>query len=441
MEELVIYGSQAVSSTDTNASGTLIVCELFSGDLVSSIPLSKPLSHGQSFDASSKRHVFAIQHDHPSLTVYSIGNKAENVVFSLPEQLMSIKVSSSGTWLAGGSLESGRVYLWELASGNLMTVLEKQTMGITSIEFSADESFMFTGSARGSIFGWRVLDLITSAPDTIVQPAFEWDTTHALGITGLCVGYGQGIDNRVYSSSADTTLRTWNMVNDQLACSYILPDKVSALALDPAERAIYCGLENGDIVTVDRFKINPATGLVGPSQDSEDHIKVDGSNVRLVRPDADSKKYSVTSLAVSFDGSIIVAGYSDGQVYSYDTATNQMLSQLVAQKGPISGVQIVQGINGPSSHLSIPKELGSKMLSEQDHGVWVKIQDQGEDQDTKCDVERSRLQAGTFSADSTDTSLQAKVHQLEQEVARVQKCYNELSNVHQELWKLHSQKD
>lgn len=444
MLDMVVYGSGA-AETSTSSSGFLVSSDYYTANVGDSISRKQiSLSKGQSLDASTGSFILTIQDNGKNLILYPVNRAFDEKLLEVPEKLNSIKVSPSGTWLAGGTLESGNLYLWELASGNLMALIKTHKKSIDNIEFSRDESFVFTGLSDGSLLGWRFLQLITSTHERVgdIPPFFAWDKSHISGITGLCVGYGQCFDNRVYSGSADKTVRTWNMTSSRLAITYMVADKVTALAIDPAERSIYAGLENGEIVIIQRFKINPVTGLVEGPQDSGEHISIESTDTNtLLRPDfvasdnKSNKKCSVSSLSISFEGNAIVAGYSDGKVYSFATSTRQVLVQLPSQPGAVRGLQMIK--NNERS-FSIPQSLSSHiLLKDLDYSVWVKIEEPRQ-MELFSGMEKVQINAGFF-ATSSDSLLHSQLHKLKDEISRVESCRSELDTMHKQLWTLHSQ--
>ena len=142
---------------------------------------------------------------------------------------------------------------------------EKHYQEVTVIEFGRDDdSFVFTGSKDSTVLGWRLYDLVNSGE---CQPVYSWNKVHSLEITGVRLGYGL---RNVYTSSLDNTLRCWDLERNELVSTYILPEKIKAIAMDPSERAVYAGLINGDIIIVNRYKVNPTTGMVeGPKGNNE----------------------------------------------------------------------------------------------------------------------------------------------------------------------------
>lgn len=472
----MIYGAQAaagasgpktkkVSSGISTGTGVITVYDLHSGSPFQNFK-NVTLPRGgalQALDVSDGKRVFATQHNSSVLLTYHWGRESCVQTIVLPEKLSAIKVSPSGTWIIGGA-QTGRLYMWELLSGNLVAVREKHYQEITAIQFTQDECFVFTGSKDSTVLGWRLMDLITSSleggvnfgdqnvsSNNSVQPVYSWTKVHSLDITGLCVGYGRGDNNRVYTSSLDNTLRCWDMAKNELVSTHVLPEKITALALDPAERAVYAGLANGDILLINRYKVNPATGVVEGPRGNNEKITLtfeDNSDIALSRSDSDVKS-SVTCLAISFDGTILAAGYSDGQVYTWDITTKQVLRKLPAHKEAISSIQILSRLKSETSkHSSTNKAVldqsalifkvpvFKRILNESDiktHDVWLQVgQDKKKSEDENI-VEKVRAKAGSFLEKPTDTTLKRRLHELEDELTKLQKSHRDLSKMHKEL--------
>lgn len=475
----MIYGVQAaagasgprtkkVSSGTSTGTGVITVYDLHSGSAYQNFK-NVTLPRGSAFqalDASDGKRVYATQHNSSVLLTYHWGRESCVQTIVLPEKLSAVKVSPSGTWLVGGA-QSGRFYVWEVNSGNLMAMREKHYQEITTIQFSPDESFLFTGSKDSTVLGWRLMELITSSleggvsfgnqsvsSNNSVQPVYSWTKVHSLEITGLCIGYGRGAESRVYTSSLDSTLRCWDLSSNELVSTHVLPEKITALALDPAERAAYAGLANGDIMLINRYRVNPLTGLVqGPKGNNEKITMTyeDNSDIVLSRPDADLKS-SVTCLSLNFDGTIIAAGYSDGQAYTWDITTKQVLRKLPAHKEAISSIQILSRLGQ-----DIPKQAATnnaiaeqiqqvykvpvfkRIINESEiksHDVWIQIAQS--DKSEVTNIEQARLKAGNFTVSKTDNALSSRVGELERELEKAKKSYSQLSKMHKELEKIHS---
>lgn len=398
-------------------SGSLTVCDVRTLKAENAFE-TDGLIAGQSLQAVGSQ-IFTLSAE--SITIHTPGQPQQTL--RLPEELTAFEVSSSCSLLVGGS-SSGNLYLWSLTSGSLIAKIAKHTQPVTSLRFTADEAFLFTSAGDGGVFGWRVLDLHSGN----LTPAFSWDETHAGPVTALCLGYGSRMDRLVYTGSDDKTVRVWSLITGGLLGTYIMDAKVTALALDPAERVVYAGLDNGDIVCVDRFKINAATGLIGPPEENGDHIVTKSLEENTLQRDGSSSS-RVASIDVSFDGTVLIAGYDDGQIQSFDTITRQGVSQVSIGSG-VACVQVSLTQN------DAPRNYEISLSGARESEMWIKIPDGQQSAANVSDIERSRMQAGHFT---DGTFLASRVHELEAEIARVQRAHGELESLHKQLWSLHTQ--
>lgn len=468
MEELLIYGSQseAVSTRpglSKKPSPSIIqICDLHSGSVYHHNFKNVTLPRGSlncAFHAGQER-LFSTQHNSALLQVFSWGRESalQNIV--VPEKLAVVAASPDGNWLVGGAF-SGRLFVWEVMSGNLVAVRESHYQEVTVLEFSSDGTWIFTGSKDSTVLAWRMLDLVNSstgmgASEGQTQPVYKWTKVHSLDITGLRIVRGHA--KNVFSSSLDNTVRCWDLESGEIVSTYILPQKVTSLAIDPAERAIFCGLINGDIMMVHRYKVNNLTGAVeGPKGNNEKVVisyGEDSNAVVFARPDSDQSTVTVTSLELSFDGTILAAGYSDGHVYTWDIPTRQMGRKFAAQKESISSIQIISRVKKvtPGGHKAT-NLLAAKKNSQvgtsgeafklpffkriiddkemENHDLWVKIQNPAQNPEHEFDdIEKVKTQLNSLysslSTPKVSPALTTKLHQLEQELANAQKSYKDL---------------
>jgi pre-rRNA-processing protein IPI3 len=73
----------------------------------------------------------------------------------LPEKISCLDVDHNATWCAAGT-PSGRVYLWELASGSLFKSWAAHYRGITVLRFHSDAQTFVTGSEDSVVSVWSI---------------------------------------------------------------------------------------------------------------------------------------------------------------------------------------------------------------------------------------------------------------------------------------------
>lgn len=524
MEELVVYGSTPYSDAETFRtkahnpqivvpSSILSVHELHKGAPVHSFKkLALPsaptapradMTALHCLDASYTR-VVAPVHNSAQLAVYTWTRETPDQTIVVPEKLSAVRVSPSGLWLVGGAF-SGRLFVWELASGNLVAVRDAHYQEVTQLEFSADEVYLFSGAADARVLGWRLVDLVKessasatshSGADTASstkgssdsgKPAVSW-SGHMLPVTGLSVGYGTASSGiSVYSSSLDNTVRIHNLDLSLTGSSgksasansdftFVFPSKVTALAVDPADRAFYAGLANGTIYAVNLYAPSSATSNSSLQsilfQNNSNTLTIDDSTASFAAPvwSAENANTPVTCLGLSFDATTLAAGAADGVVTIIDLPTQTVARTLPPHSGPISALRVVARVQ-PAAHDLVQRGKMSaialtpsqtseyrrvpqlkRVRAQQDldeHDVWIQIGDEAaatthgneEDafEDSLAEIEDSRRSAGEFGLQETsESALRTRLQKSEADYLQLQGMYSELSNMHAELWKLHS---
>lgn len=276
----------------------------------------------------------------PLVTAYSWGKESPDQRMPVPEPLTCMALCNHPAaaeenlqnvtnyrtpWLLAGGSASGRLYLWELSSGNLVCVKEAHYQAINVLEFSECGTFLVTGGADARVLVWRVLDLVANTDsENRHAAALRTFMDHTLGVTGICVSVGLRSDVRLYSASEDGTVRNYDITTGALLTTFVLPAAVSCIALDPAGRACYAGLPDGTIRTLSNYSVNPNTHI----------LEAVGGNGRIVTVSGDPElqesfvhhqPHLLTRMVVSLDGNSVVSADISGRVMVADAATRQVV--------------------------------------------------------------------------------------------------------------------
>lgn len=454
MNEVLIYGSNCGKSGPAAPERVISAVDLHSGSSVSTFKATTSPSHGI---ACTKDHLFSVQYNSAQLNVYVYGRESVLQKIVLPEKLSCIAVSPKGTYLAGGS-PKGRMLIWELASGNLLFAQDCHYQGITCLAFTQDEGFVFSGGDDSRVLGWQMAELVSMSGSfednefddgTVdedgqimrqsIRPAISW-TDHSLPISDLHVGYGSSLECRVYTASKDKTVRIWDLRTGQLLSTFVLSRKITSLAVDPAERAVYAGFEDGGIRIINLYSLNSSTGF----------LESVGGAKRIITLEDDSKNVldqhtaEVTSLALSFDGTKLVSGDSSGSVLVWDIISKLVVAVPKRHSHPISSIHVLTrlGDDKPSEN-KLPVFKRNLGEGRKEHKLLVQIQPPAADTlvDKQGDIlDKLDAQAKALSGTAgNDLGLQTKVESLEGSLERLQDDYNQLRALHQELWKRHVQ--
>lgn len=290
-------------------------------------------------------HTIVALPDKPMIHVYLFGKETPEQRIPIPETMSCLELFNDPetdipTYLLGGST-SGRLYIWSLNSGLLLSVKQPHYQALTHI--ACHSGFIATGSKDSRI----VIQTIVSLLITSNGKPFSILTDHTLPITSLIFNKGFNNDLKLFSSSLDSTVRCFSLTMDKanLISTFVSPSAVTSLASDPAFRCLYLGLDNGSIRSLPLYTTNPKTHVIESvgGLGKIVTLKDDVDMLDTITCHADNHKgvpVSITQLKVSFDGTILISGDSLGSLFIIDISTKQISRKLKELNGPISNLQL-----------------------------------------------------------------------------------------------------
>ncbi|KAG0589114.1 hypothetical protein M758_2G245100 [Ceratodon purpureus] len=242
------------------------------------------------------------------------------------EPIGPLACTSDGAYLAGGGA-SGRIYFWEVATGQLLRLWPAHYKNVSCLVFSDDDSLLISGADDGLINVWPLLRVLDMGEDNQgaegqVAAMYGW-SDHTLPVTGLLAGSG-GPNAVVVSCSLDHTCKIWSLALGTLLRSIVFPTALNAVVLDPGEYALYAGGADGRIfITALNFGVPISSGILADG--------ILGTDAALI-----GHSRAVTSLAFSMDGVSLVSGSEDCTARLWDTTSKQVLRTFTHNKGPIN---------------------------------------------------------------------------------------------------------
>ncbi|KAA8915965.1 hypothetical protein TRICI_001882 [Trichomonascus ciferrii] len=453
MEEIVIYGSdggKTVTNTSHATDQFVTACDLHTGSHLWTYKKSSSPMHGL---VANDQYIFANQVDQAQLFIYTHGRETFSQKLILPERVGCISVSPKGNYLAVGG-DTGRLLIWGLRTGKLILAQDTHYQGITTLQFTQDDAYLFSGGNDARVFGWNMTEVVNLSLDKStesVQPALTF-TDHSLAVTDIVVGYGKCTETRVFTCSLDQTVRCWDLVTGQLLTTFVLSEKVHSIAVDPIERAIYAGLSNGIIQDIQLYNQNKATGAIETVGGARRIITIEPQESKSLAQHTSV----VTCLKLSFDATLLVSGDDKGQVLIWELSSKQVTRRPKQHRGAISSIQLicrkkdlhpnkmVSNANTTNQLPILERTLTTSIPKKDD--IWIQLKDSVKDQqppselDILQDVEIAKAQAAQFAGENTQSGLQAKVQQLETDLSQLYQHYTNLKSVHEDLWKLHVKK-
>lgn len=416
----------------------------------------------------SGERLFVAGKDKALINCYIWGKEGVDQKFPVPETMSCLAVVQTPNvavegkivrkapfdppWLLIAGSKTGKLYVWEVASGNLMHVKDAHYQEISCIRVSQCGSFIVTGGLDARVMVWRTLDLVSAGGESAAPYASF--TNHSLPITDIAIADSNiPSDINVYTSSKDCTVRLYNIVTKTLMTTFVFDSPIECIARDAADRAIFAGLSDGTIRQVPLYVINP--------QNRQLENVVATGKVVTVSPDPELRETFVyhkneslcvpTVIRMSFDGMSIISGDSQGRVIVGDVVTKQVMKAFTPCKSAIAFLQVEAHTdnvlrNGvlEKNHQLLQTLKRSKFSGDlNDHNVVLQLPEEDEIPPTREewlqtvleeDMEFSRLaeEEEKVKAKLQDTE---KVKSLEQKLLKVSEAYNSLRSMYEDLYK------
>lgn len=380
--------------------------------------------------------------EHPEI----IGGMEDGILYEKPKQHIP--------WLLAAGSKTGKLYIWELALGNLLCVKDAHYQGISVIRFSKNSAFCFTGGLDSRVMVWRTADLV-SFDEENAKP-FATFSDHTLAITDIAVSDSPiPHDIKIYTSSKDSTVRMYNIVAKAALSTFVFSSPIECIARDGADRALYAGLSDGTVRQVPLYVVNKITNTL--------ENLVGTGKVVTVAEDPEHRETFVyhqnganhpTRITTSLDGTSIISGDTAGQVFVGDVVTKQVIKAFTPCKSPIAYLRVETHSEGLlKTHQSFDKKhrllqpLKRVIFSgkPEDHVITMEITGRIEPEETMEDwLEEVAEAEDLFRRDmmnekelekKTDNDDTAKVKELEEKLAKVSNAYNNLKGMYEDLYK------
>lgn len=209
----------------------------------------------------------------------------------------------------------------------------------------ADQTHLITGSEDSNVNVWSISNLLSLTSNETLEP-LRTLSNHRDAITSLALGHGSTSTNICVSASRDNTCIVWNHPSGTLLRTFLLPTTPLCLALDPCDRAVYVGHEDGSLQLLE---FATASAVLNPLYDT----KLQDTPVQVTYPPwtASFNPGACYCLGLSHDGTTLLSGHASGKVARWDTGLRA-----------ISGGEVVD-LNAPVTNLlMLPPFAESKKI-------------------------------------------------------------------------------
>ncbi|KAM3421133.1 Pre-rRNA-processing protein IPI3 [Cercospora zeina] len=304
--------------------------------------------------AISESHIFAAQEGKGAVHVYSRekGNQEATVPFT--EKISSIALACDDAVLVLGTVE-GRIFLWETCTGRQVATGQAHLQAVTVVAVDATSNFLLSASKDATAHVWSIPQMLSFSHTGGASPLRTFSSHHA-EITSLVLGHGAFNLNFAISTSKDKTCLVWDYKTGNVLRTYLLPGTPLCSALDPADRAVYVGYDDGSLQQLDLY--TSPTGELDAVQNGQgalDPVQPPAAS-RWKLPD--TSHGAALSLDVSYDSSVVLTGHNSGAVLSWDVARGSFATNLtpLPLPGPASNLKFLP-VSGHHDRQSDTKKI------------------------------------------------------------------------------------
>lgn len=352
-------------------------------------------------------------------------------------------------WLLVGGSKSGKLYVWELLTGNLVFAKDIHYQAINSIGVSKCGTFVATTSDDSRCLVFQTVDLVSLYNNDVSVKPYMSITDHTLPVTDMLISDGIINDLTVCTVSRDCTLRLYNLMTKSLLLTFILPDAIECVTKDPSNRYYYTGLSNGIIRAIPLYKhenfVLQKIGNMG------DIITLD-ADPELHNSIVTHQPNVITQLKVSLDGMSLISGDVQGNVYVSDIVSKQIVKSFKLSTA-ISNIDVIHFPSGLA-------DTADKMISEKnkrlipplkrvladgnkqlDHELFLEIPSSSNNSEVEFDqwLDEKAKEEFVLKHESNQTAPAPVTSDDHEKLTRLSKAYTDLKQKYDELLQDHKQ--
>jgi len=236
--------------------------------------------------------------------------------FGCVETLESIAFSHDGIHVVGGGL-SGRIYVWESYTGQMLCSWSGHFRKILSLRFTDDDSVLISASDDATVKMWNMSFALMNEQNP-QQSLIRTTSANKIGVSGIACGAG-GVTGKVAASSLDHSCRVFLGASGKEIFCATFSVALACVALDITENHVYAGGIDG-IIYVGELSSGKTSEMVGHQ-----------AAVRTIQ------QYNSSSMPC------MISGSDDGTIKSWDCSSKSLLKTIKIDGGiPICQLVIVE---------------------------------------------------------------------------------------------------
>ncbi|KAH7333050.1 WD repeat protein-like protein [Rhexocercosporidium sp. MPI-PUGE-AT-0058] len=302
--------------------------------------------------AANSTHIFAAQADKAVVHVYSREKGNQEALISFPERIHSLTLLGDGILVLGTA--EGRAILWEVCTGRQVFTSTAHLQPISCL--TGTQSHLITGSEDSNIHVWSVPRLLSMIATETSEP-LRTLSNHRAAITNLTMGHSASGTDICVSASKDNTVVVWDYHSGDLLRTFLLPSTPLCLALDPCDRAVYIGFEDGSVQLVEF-----STQASKQNQLYDKNLQSTPVQVTLLPWIPQAEPGPALCLGLSYDGTCLLSGHASGRIIQWDTPRRVFTSEFADLNAPVTNLLMFSPF--PTRKLTKPLTVVKPKLGE-----------------------------------------------------------------------------
>jgi len=305
---------------------------------------------GYHFTTCHKRSSTLVEASPCSFEFFSLDLEKSQYKCSAPEGLQVLEYSPSGRYLLGGDV-FGRMYIWEVSTGVLLSVWDAHWKSISDICFHQDGVVFLSASEDGTLKSWSLIS-VTDLSSSFAKKVSPLSTFrgHTMAVTSVCCGRNV-LRDWIFSCSLDGTVRVWKLDSGEWLHTYSLTYPLVCLTMHPHEAVLFTGSREGTVYQIfiylplERSFHSPIVSLW--HQDST-------VNCLCWVP-----FFSASSgTSSSSRKGLLTSASADGTIYVYDYSKGERIQTYCKMLGDVSNLLFVPLDEHRLQHISNATSIG-----------------------------------------------------------------------------------
>ncbi|KAI5640266.1 WD repeat-containing protein 18 [Phthorimaea operculella] len=296
-------------------------------------------------------YIAAVEKTKPILHVWPLNSQqtVQGMRFILPGKASALSISRDGAYCVAGIDE--KIYLWQIASGSLLTIINRHYQKVTMVKFTPDGKYFVSAAEDGMVMIWALttvaahpeVELVTQTMAGQHDPVYIF-SDHSLPVTDLCISK-TGMHGRLCTVSSDRTCKIYDLTTGEMLLNTVFDVPLSAVTFDVLELNIFVGTTEGNIYQL---------SLTNPPRNRDMLVNTDKDC-----PTFTSHTKAVTCLSVSLDGETLMSGSNDEQSETEFISSENETELRTEERTLREELEKLKKINANLYAFSIEKALSS----------------------------------------------------------------------------------